>query len=151
MTRRRARPRSEDGVTLAEVLVAVSIMGVSIVAIVGAMATSIVGSDVASKQARASAALRSYAEALKDEATTPYAECAGGYPDAAALGVDAPGFTGTVTAVEYWAGDGEPATFRSTCGGGEPDEGVQRLTLTVESTDGRAGEELRILKRGPGS
>src|SRR5205807_937704 len=68
--------RGERGDTLVEVLVAIVIVGVAFVAILGGMATSIVGSDIHRKQSTEETALASLAEAMKDDQAVPYANCA---------------------------------------------------------------------------
>ena len=130
----------DRGTTLVELLMAVSILGVGITAVMGGMMTSVTVSDRARQQAEATALTRSYAEAL---AAAPYAACATSY---AATGFAPPaGFTATLVA-DYWAP--ATATFTAT-GAGCPgtDSGLQRLTLTVASNDGRATAVLRTAKR----
>ena len=62
----RARPGSNDtGETLIELIMAVAIMGITIVAIVGGIATSILMSDIHRKQTTAGASVRNYADTLQ--------------------------------------------------------------------------------------
>ncbi len=98
---------SDDrGETLLELVVAVAIMAVAVVAIVGGMSTSIMVSDIHRKQARAGAAARDYAEAA-------VTWVAGGHYDASAtprydattVGYAAPsGYTAAAVSVSCWDG-----------------------------------------------
>ena len=54
----------DEGETLIELIIAVAIMGIAVVAIVGGITTSILMSDVHRKQATAGACVRNYAEAV---------------------------------------------------------------------------------------
>jgi prepilin-type N-terminal cleavage/methylation domain-containing protein len=146
----------DAGVTLVELLVTVAILGIAFVAVIGGMTTSIMGSDIHRKQATAETVLRNYAEALKPT-TTPYTACA--TPTTAAyapatLGVVAPsGYTASIADVEYWDGNPTPLQFVSSLGScGDPtptDNGMQRISLQVTSSDGRATERIAIVKRKP--
>jgi len=134
------RPRGDDdGETLIELIMAVAIMGIAVVAIVGGFATTILMSDIHRKQATAGAYVRSYAEAVNghyDQSASP------NYPPAA-LGFTVPaGFTATVTPpVLCWTG-----TAFGTCLASST---VQQVTLNVASTDSRASESLVVVVRRP--
>ncbi|MCW2762422.1 MAG: hypothetical protein QOF58_2682 [Pseudonocardiales bacterium] len=134
------RCRREDGLTLVEVLLAITILGVGVVAIVGGMMTSIKVSDQGRRDAAAQVAVRAYADFVMDRTyqdcpvTTQYA------------GFTATGWTTTMVA-RYWNPNvtGSTGTFGS-CP--SPDEGIQKLTLTVVSTDGAGTtQSLSIVKR----
>jgi type II secretory pathway pseudopilin PulG len=58
--------RRDAGETLAEVLVAVSILGIAVAALLGGIGASATGSDVHRKQAAGEVALRAYAEAVEN-------------------------------------------------------------------------------------
>jgi prepilin-type N-terminal cleavage/methylation domain-containing protein len=137
------RGRTDDreaGLTLVEVLMAVAILGIGVVAIVGGMMTSIKSSDLERRAADAQTAVRAYAEAV---AGATYAACASSY---ATTGFTAPtGFTTSMT-VSYW--NATTSSFGSTCTV-PTDSGLQKVALTVAATDGRATETLTIAKRKP--
>jgi len=123
---------------------AVAIMGIAVVAIVGAIATTILMSDVHRKQATAGANVRDYAEAVETFV-------AGGHYDSstspsylpAVVGFTAPaGFTPTVT-VQCWS---DVSKVFGTCTAGNT---VQQVTLSVASTDLRASESLAVVVRRP--
>jgi prepilin-type N-terminal cleavage/methylation domain-containing protein len=137
------RTRSEDrdaGLTLVEVLLAVAILGIGVVAIVGGMMTSIKTSDMERRAADGQTAMRAYAEAV---AGATYAACASSYTS---TGFTAPaGFSASMT-VTYW--NATTSSFGSSCAVAT-DSGLQKVALTVAATDGRATETLTIAKRKP--
>lgn len=126
----------DEGATLVESLVAVSIVGVAFSAIVGGMYTSVAASDAHRKQAAAATHLTSYAEAVKAESYVP---CATTYGTSYSAPAD---FAADPVAVAYW----NPATssFDATC---TSDSGLQRVTLGIRSSDGRAVLDVQIAKR----
>ena len=139
------RPGSnDDGETLIELIMAVAIMGISVVAIVGGFATSILMSDVHRKQATAGAYVRSYAESVETYVAAGYFNPTTS-PSVlqAAVGFVAPsGFAATVRPpVRCWTG----AVF-GTC---KASSTVQQITLNVKSTDSRASESLVVVVRKP--
>ena len=127
---------SEGGFTLVELLLAVAILGISAVAVVGGMMTSIQVSDLGRRQAEGQGEVRAYAEAVAGAA---YADCASSYTTSYSPPA---GYTATMT-VAYWDGT---SAFTSSCG---TDTGLQRVTLTVTATDGRASETVAIARRKP--
>ena len=138
--------RSEDrGETLIELLVAMAILGVALVAIVGAFGASITMSDVHRKQASAGAAVRNYAELVSNYvAGTGYSSCAAASAYAAGtVGYTAPtGYAASPVSIKYWTGSAWSASCAS-------DSGLQQLTLSVSSTDTRAVERLVLVLRKP--
>jgi Tfp pilus assembly protein FimT len=130
----RSRGRfGERGESLAELLVTISIMGIAIVVIVGALADGILASNVHRNHATADAAVRSVAECIKDrsqayQASGTYGSCA------------APAGTTVSVTTAWWNGD-SPATFSSS----QNNNGLQQLTISA--TSDRATEPVVILKR----
>jgi hypothetical protein len=138
-------------------MVTVVIMATAVVALVGGIATSVRASDIHRKQAKAQAYLRSFAEKVEQSVAgypSGYTACTGaGTPVATykATFLDglAPADTTTyaydITAVAYW--DSTSSRFVACPGTG--DEGVQRVSLRVSTTDGRADERVDIVLRQP--
>ena len=144
---RRTDPTNHDrGETLLELLVAVTIMGIAVVAIIAGIGTSILVSDIHRKQATAGTVVRNYAEAVdRGIAAGPYTSCAttGAYASPPGFSPTS-GFTASITAVQYW--NDTTKTFSGTC---TTDGGVQKLSLRVASGDGRASETLDLIVRKP--
>lgn len=142
-------PRGEQGESLLELLIAVAIMGIAVVAIMAGLVTSVLISDVHRKQATAGTAVRDYAEAIQSSvAAEHYVPCASATsykPDALVPVFSAPsGFTPSVVAgtVRYWNG----SSWQSSC---SSDLGLQQLTIQVASSDGRATERVDVVLRKP--
>lgn len=144
MSRRAVGARSERGESLVELLVAVVLLGVAVVAVVSALGTSVVMSDVHRKQSTAGAEVRTFAERVETAvAGGAYTVCAGSGTYGGAY--TAPGgFTAAVTAVRYWTG----SAWSSSCSAAT-DIGLQKLSLQVASTDGRAAEKVDVVIRKP--
>jgi len=144
----------ERGETLVELLVALVILGVAVVAIVFGLGTSVLMSDVHRKQTQANVTARDYAEALQDAVTTNqsnYVNCATpadygpGTAKITATGFSVPtGYNASVTSLKYWDGT---SAFVSACPA--TDTGLQQVTLRVSSTDTRATESLTLVLRLP--
>jgi type II secretory pathway pseudopilin PulG len=132
----------DRGETLLELLIAVMIMGVAVVAVVGALVNSVQLSDVHRKQATAAAAVRDYGEAITNAvAGGGYVACAG--PGNYATGYAVPsGYAKSVVSVRYWNG----SAWQAGCAG---DTGLQQLTIKVSSADDRAAEQLVVVVRKP--
>jgi prepilin-type N-terminal cleavage/methylation domain-containing protein len=152
--RRLCLGRGDRGDTLIEVLVAVSILGVAMIAVTGGMATSIIVSDIHHKESVSGTALANFAEALQAApyvaAVCPLAVPAS-YATATVSGTAIPGgYTATILNTtakpfDYW--NATTLQFQSTCPA--TDGGAQRLWLQVSSSDGRAVETVQLVKRKP--
>ena len=147
----RTRRRDERGETLVEVLVALVILGVAGVAILAGLQLSVKTSDIHRKQTTGGAYARSYAEAIERYvASAPghYVACAPANtyaPATVGFAGELPvGFTGTQATAQRVPPNGGLA---GSCSGN--DTGVQQVTITVSSNDGRAVEELVVLLRRP--
>jgi Tfp pilus assembly protein PilV len=139
--------RDEAGTTLVEVLMTVAILGVAVVAIVGGMGTSIIGTDHHRKQAQAQTVLMSAVDVVKSQSVNPYQACATTGTYAAGTGLTLPaGWTTayiTVRSVKYWDG----SSFATTCP--SPDSKLQLIEVQVATPDGRATESVDVVKRNP--
>lgn len=133
----------ERGESLLELVVAIALMGVAIVAVMAGLTTTVLMSDTQRKEATVVATVRNYAEALQNYvASGHYVACATTY---AVPGFAVPeGFTAKVVSgsVQYWTG----ALWLPLC---LPDRGLQRLRVSVASTDGRAAQTLDVVLRKP--
>jgi len=136
----KGRDSNDEGETLIELVMAMMIMGIAVVAIVGGIATTILMSDVHRKQASAGAYVRDYAEAVSghyDGSITP------SYLPAAVSFTVPAGFTATMTSLKCW--DDALKVF-NTC---TTANDVQQVTLKMTSTDNRASESLAVVVRQP--
>ncbi|MET7276869.1 type II secretion system protein [Kribbella sp. NPDC005582] len=133
----------EHGESLLELVVAIALMGVAIVAVMAGLTTTVLMSDTQRKEATAVATVRNYAEALQNYvASGHYVPCATTY---VVPGFAVPeGFTAKVVggSVQYWTG----ALWLPLC---LPDRGLQRVRVSVASTDGRAVQTLDVVLRKP--
>jgi len=142
----RGETLDDRGETLIELLLAVTIMGIAVVAVVAGLGVSILVSDIHRKQATAGAYARDYAEAIETAvAGGGYVPCATVASYSAPAGFSVPaGYAKSVVAgsVAYWNGAG----WQPGCAA---DSGLQRLTVQVASTDGRATEQVAVVLRKP--
>lgn len=148
---RRDDVHSDRGETLVEVLAAVVILGIAGVAVMAGLTLSVKASDIHRKDTTSGAYVRSFAEAIEDYVATPGAD---NYKPCAALNAYKVGaVTSRLTDL--------PASYVVTQGAARSvgptgtdaactsDTGVQQLTLTVGSPDGRGKETLTIVVRRP--
>lgn len=162
----RGRPASQDeGETLIELIIAVAIMGIAVVAIVGGIATSILMSDIHRKQATAGVYVRTYAEAVVAYVATNTSASNANFdahaspdygPSKVLNGLSwasftAPnvGFDPPVISVRCW--DDSHLQFPTPPAGNgcTTSSTVQQLTLSVASADSRASESLVVVVRKP--
>ena len=142
-----AAPPGDRGETLVELLIALAIMAITVVAVVGGLVSYISVSDIHRKQATAGAGVLDYGEAVQKSVTTGgYTACASpsSYAAAAVGYVPPAGYASAVQSVRYWSG----STWVSTCSPGS-DVGLQRVSLQVASTDTRAVEITVVVLRNP--
>jgi type II secretory pathway pseudopilin PulG len=165
--RRVAPASSEAGETLIEVMVAMVVLGISVVAILGALFVSTRTGDFNDKQSVADLVLRDFAETLKGRGSTTvgsttynatYLPCetlgtTGTYP---AYTPPAPNasYRATITKIEYLDGySGTAPVWRAQSQGcpSGGDQGLQRLTLQARTpasnTGNSATETTTIVKR----
>jgi Tfp pilus assembly protein PilE len=136
---------NDRGETLLELVIAITIMAIAVVAVVGGLGTSILVSDIHRKQATAGATVRDYAETIENLAAAGgYKACASttDYTTLAAGFAPPTGYADSVVAgsLRYWSS----GSWQSSC---STDSGLQQLTVQVASGDGRASEQLVIVLR----
>jgi prepilin-type N-terminal cleavage/methylation domain-containing protein len=131
-----AAPESETGFTLVELLVTVTIMAISFIAIMSALLVFLRGTVTHRATAELDQAMRTYVEQLADQ---PYVNCAPTYSLAAPSG-----FTKSIS-VAYWNGNSSGTTF--TAGPCTSDKGVQKLTVTLTRTANGQTDTLVVVKR----
>ena len=131
-----SRPSGNDtGSSLVDILMAVAIMGVAMVSIVGGMMTASTSANVSRQTAEAQQLTRTYAESVAADA---YTACATSY---AATGFSLPAGFARTTVITYWNG----TSFASACPA--TDSGLQRVSVTVTSSDNQAVDSLLFTKR----
>lgn len=119
-------------------------MGTAVVAVVGGLGTAILMTDVHRKQSAVAGYLKVFAanlEGVVAASPTGYVACAtpASYPDY----TPGPPYDADVMKVLIWNG----SSFVQSCASG--DTGVQKVTLRVWSTDGRADQSLDLIIRKP--
>lgn len=127
---RRVSGKGQEGLTLIELIVTLSIMGIAFVVVISGMFTSVVVSDVHRKQATANTLLRSLAESVKD---APY------NGDDVTCGYQA------VVQAAVPLQDRDEYVPTAVCTPLEPK--LQRIKLEVRASNGRATETVEIVKR----
>ena len=155
---RASRPptNAESGESLVELMITVAIMGLSMVAILGAIWTTLRVADYNSKTSSADVVVRAYAETMKEGgAGDPYhyrpCTTPGGhvtYPTYTPTEQYATGYTATVVSIQYLDGfAGDEPHWANACPA--TDGGLQRITLKVESNDTTVGssEKVVVVKR----
>jgi hypothetical protein len=144
----RVWPARDRGESLIELLVAVTIMGITVVAVIGGLTTSIVVSDISREHAQAAAHIRAYAAQMQEavatggyDAVCPVTE--GSYPDYPSVD----GFVGQVEpgSVKFW--DEVVDDFVEACS--ISDTGIQMVTVVVTGPGDRVEERLNLILRRP--
>ena len=145
MSRRLRAAREDAGETLLELLVAITILGVVVVAVGSGVALGVRVSGIHRSQSTSGAYVRSYAEAIDQSvAISPWTGCsatAATYQSPAGFTLPT-GYTATVSSIGYWDG----TAFSASC---SSDTGLQRLVLSVAAGDGAATEQLALVIRKP--
>lgn len=160
-----ASPRGDDGFTLIEILVAMSILGIVVVTFYSVMTSLMVASEHHRGLGATDTVVRDYGEAIKKQAITAstYTLCPT-TSDLTPSGFSAAGFTTSVDEVEYWIpATGNPLAgtfttdrddcldhFNGLCDDCDP--GYQRVQLTVIAQNdafrgGRTTTQI-LLRRG---
>jgi type II secretory pathway pseudopilin PulG len=138
-------PRPDErGETLLELLIAIVILGIAVLAIIGSVVDGIMVADIHRKQTTAGTAVRGYAEAIENYVgVSGYVPCASASSYApSVVGFTVPtGFTASAAAALSWNGS---AWVSCTS-----DNGFQKVTVRVASTDSRATETLDVVLRNP--
>ena len=148
----RGRLKSDAGETLLELVMAIGILAIVVVAIASTITISAVVSGVHRDQASAQAYARDYAEQIEayvasgSGGTQRYVACAGaGAYSPGTVGYTVPGgFTASVSAASVWNGSAWVA-----CG---TDSGVQKVTVSVVSPQigaRQANETIDVVLRKP--
>lgn len=147
-----SRGRSQDGTTLIEVLIALTIISLTVVAGLAALATAITGSSEDRSLATLNALVKSYAETVKTEVELQpaalFSDCAASYPITFTLPANDAGYLVGINAtngIKYF--DQASSSFVTTCGAGQTN-GLQLITMTATSPSG-ARESLSLLVRNP--
>lgn len=158
-------PTDERGDTFIEILIAMVIMGIVVVAVIGSMGTSTAASGSHRRQADAHAILTAAADRLKSNAEVAYVPCAlksnSNYLGAIqAVALPSVGFTSagiTITDIQYWNGGLTSPEFSSVlanCKDNVADANgnliyrLQLITIGVANTTGSVSETLSIIKDG---
>jgi type II secretory pathway pseudopilin PulG len=137
---RRGRDDRDRGETLLELIIAIAILGVCVVAIGSGIAMSITISAVHRNQATAQDSLHNYAETLQSSYVPCTASTAPNY--AQTLKQLAPSnWPAPTVVVEYWLPT--TAVFSPTCPAGG-DTGLQQVALTQSDASGKVSQSLVV-------
>jgi type II secretory pathway pseudopilin PulG len=136
------RAQGEAGESLVELLLTVLIIGIVFVAVIGALGTTIIASDLHRRQSSAEVLLVDALESVKRQAYVPCSSAGTGSYDATA-GVTVPdGWTVAVTSVHGWNGVSAWVACPA------DDHGLERVTITVTSPGGATTNQADVVKRG---
>ena len=140
---RRNRGEPDDrGETLVELLVTIVLMGITVVAILGAVTNSISLSALHRKQATLGAYVRDFAEAVETQVDAGYQACAPASHFTAVAPTMAAGYSASAT-VKYWNG----TSFQISCPAS--DQGLQQVQVKVSTSGGKVFEQLVVIVREP--
>ena len=131
---------AERGETLLELIIAIAILGVCVVAIGSGIAVSITISAIHRNQATAQDSLHNYAELLQSSYTPCTATATPNYVGSLAQ-LTPPGFATPTAVVDYWVPASGSFTHACPPGG---DTGLQQVTLKLVSTAGNVSESLVV-------
>lgn len=158
LRRRRSHARVDDaarageaGITLVELLVAVAIMSIAFVALLSAMGTAIIVSDIHRRQSTAESLLGSWAETLKAKSyvSNPSTnQTTGEYSYKVVIGADPPKTFTPTFVVKCWDGTTSNASDASgfVALGGGCGTGLEQVKLDISTTRG-VHKGTFILKR----
>jgi len=137
----RCPERADRGESLIEALVTIAILGIAVVALLGAVLMGVKTSALHRKHAQAQAELRSWGERISADS---WDDCAN-RQSFAGPGLLPDGLNGTITAVQYWNG----TTFGPVC---NPSAGLQQVTLRITVAAGihpGFSQDLEVVVRKP--
>jgi type II secretory pathway pseudopilin PulG len=138
----RRRDDCDRGETLLELIIAIAILGVCVVAIGSGIAMSITISALHRNQATAQDSLHNFAETLQNSYIACTATTAPNYVQQLTLNqLVPPGWPAPTATVRYWLP--ATATFSPTCPAGG-DTGLQQVTLTQADSSGKVSESLVV-------
>ena len=127
------RYRDDRGDTLVEVLIALTIMGILVAAVMTGFLSAAKNQSLHRSLALGETLTRSYIENVKSHSTN-YASCSAVYAP-----VTSAGYTTAVTSKGYWVRGTKPAVFSTPCStatGGVPAPDLQKLTVSVTDSRG---------------
>jgi type II secretory pathway pseudopilin PulG len=138
-----ARPRSEEGSTLVEVIISVVILGIVTAGLLAGMTTTTASSNLARDQANAEIALTSVAQAVTDAALYPFQCSDFDYDLVPGFPTLPNGWTATIRVSQIWDGNGFVPYQPNQC------KGMQELTIQVSGPNGRPTWSRVIVKAAP--
>lgn len=144
----RRATRTDDGISLVELILAVALLGTAAVTLLGAFGTLIKTSDASRKSGDLTTSLAAAAEFVVDNSRTPYVDCATKAQYTAALGTfgkPATIATVEVTSVQFW--DGAADAFGADCHDDVEFWRLQLVTLELTATGGES-RAITVVKRG---
>jgi prepilin-type N-terminal cleavage/methylation domain-containing protein len=130
------RTEGQSGLSLIELLVTITILGLAVTAVLGGMTTLLSTSGLHRQQADVTAVVESAAEAVKAD---PYANCATTYAVPTATLADA---SITTIQITYWNPSG--TGFQPSCPG--TDQGLQMVAIKAKQNNGSVSQTLSLVK-----